>query len=495
MRLNSYIGLLKENKAAIMHLWISNEGVTKILKHYKIKKEFFIKRFAFEIFDYYISILEEKNSIGDCPAIDDLLEYLSGKNIGLDELFVICAGFKNALIEFVYNQDIHSYELQKEIIFIYEKNFESVAKKYTRSLIEVSNRLAVSDHLINENIIMSTTDIDGIITSVSDAFCEISGYTKEELIGRSHSIIRHPDTSKELFDDLWETIKSGKIWYGEIKNLSKEGRSYWVEATISPEYDKSGKIIGYSAIRHDITYKKESQTQQDIIIEQSKATAMGEMISMIAHQWRQPLQAIAILIQKLPLEKLIDGNISDETLNTVVDSVEKKLSYMSKTIEDFRSFFNPNKEKETIYASEFVEKIRDMMAYSFKVDNINFTIKYENDLKIDIHINEITQVFLNIINNAKEAFDQKNMEIKNINLEFYQQNDNIVFEIADNAGGIPNGIIKKIFEPYFSTKKNKNGTGLGLYMSKTIIEKTGHGILSVSNTENGACFRIVLPVK
>ena len=110
---------------------------------------------------------------------------------------------------------------------------------------------------------------------------------------------------------------------------------------------------------------------------------------------------------KASLEKLIDGNISDETLNTVVDAVEDKLAFMSKTIEDFRSFFNPNKEKETIYASELVEKVRDMTAYTFKVDNINFSIKYENDLKIDIHLNEITQVFLNILNNAREAFEQK----------------------------------------------------------------------------------------
>ncbi len=495
MQLKSHIDLLKKHKVSIMHFWISNEGVVRILNKYGIKKEYFIKRFAFGIFDYYVAILEEKCDIGDCPVIEELLEYLSGKSVGLDELFVICAGFKNGLIDFVYESGIHSYELQKEIIYIYERNFEGVAKKYTRSLTEVSNKLAVSDHLINENIIMSTTDKEGIITSVSDAFCGISGYSKDELIGHPHSIVRHPDMPKELFDDLWETIKSGKVWYGEIKNLNKDGSTYWVDATISPEFDKAGNIIGYSGIRHDITYKKESQTQQDIIVEQSKATAMGEMISMIAHQWRQPLQAIAILIQKLPLEKLIDGNISDETLNTVVDAVEDKLAFMSKTIEDFRSFFNPNKEKETIYASELVEKVRDMTAYTFKVDNINFSIKYENDLKIDIHLNEITQVFLNILNNAREAFEQKNIEIKNINLEFYQQNDNIVFEIRDNAGGIPSTIIKKIFEPYFSTKKNKNGTGLGLYMSRTIVEKTGQGILTVNNTDNGACFRIVLPIK
>jgi len=216
---------------------------------------------------------------------------------------------------------------------------------------------------------------------------------------------------------------------------------------------------------------------------------------MLAHQWRQPLQAIAILIQKLPLEKIIDGEISDETVDNVVSSVDEQLAYMSKTIEDFRSFFNSTKDKEMIYAGALVDQARDFLAYSFKVDDINFKILSTENIEIKIHANEILQVFINILNNAREALIEKKIKDKNITIEYYQSKNNIIFEINDNAGGIPSIIMNKIFEPYFSTKQNKNGTGLGLYMSKTIVEKNGHGILGVQNTKDGASFKIVLPLK
>ncbi|MEA3553831.1 MAG: PAS domain S-box protein [Campylobacterota bacterium] len=492
--LKKNLALLKESKINIMQSWISNEDVLKVLTKYDISKEVFIKDYAFGIFEYYIGILENSFLTGDCPVIDNLLNFLKEKDIGTDELFVICAGFKNALIEFIYVNDINSLEIQKDIIYIYEKNFEGVLKKYNQTILEVNKSLVVSNHLIDENIIMSTTNKKGIITAVSTAFCEISGYSKDELIGKPHNMVRHPDMPKEIFEDMWQTISSGKVWRGEVKNLRKDGNIYWVDVTVAPEYNEDNNHTGYSTIRHDITYKKEAATQQDIIVEQAKSTALGEMISMLAHQWRQPLQAIAILIQKLPLEKLIDGDISDKTLDDVVISVDKQLSYMSKTIEDFRSFFNPAKDKEKIFASALVDQARDFLAYSFKVDDIHFKIISDKDIEINVHTNEILQVFINILNNAREILVEKNKDDRNITIEYYKSKENIIFEINDNAGGIPSIIMNKIFEPYFSTKQNKNGTGLGLYMSKTIVEKNGHGILCVQNTDIGASFKIVLPI-
>ena len=492
--LKKNLNILKESKINIMQSWISNEDVLRVLNKYDITKEIFIKDYAFGIFDYYIGILEERFEIGDCPVINDFLSFLKDRDIGTDELFVICGGFKNALIEFMYKNNINSLEIQKEIIYVYERNFEGVLKKYSQTILEMNKNLIISNHLIDDNIIMSTTDLKGVITAVSTAFSEISGYSKDELIGQPHSMVRHPDMPKEIFEDMWNTISSGKTWRGEVKNLRKDGNIYWVDATIAAEYDENNNHIGYSAIRHDITYKKEVATQQDIIVEQAKSTALGEMISMLAHQWRQPLQAIAILIQKLPLEKLIDGEISDDTLEDVVASIDKQLSYMSKTIEDFRSFFNPTKDKEKIFASVLVDQARDFLAYSFKVDDINFKIISKEDIEIKVHTNEILQVFINILNNAREILIEKNKEDRNITIEYYKSKDNIIFEINDNAGGIPSIIMNKIFEPYFSTKQNKNGTGLGLYMSKTIVEKNGHGILGVQNTDIGASFKIVLPI-
>ncbi|MBD3840525.1 MAG: PAS domain S-box protein [Campylobacterales bacterium] len=495
MNTQDYLPSLISSKTAIIRDWISNKKVIETLNKHNISIEYFVKNYGFGVFDHFVAILKNETPTGDCPVIENMLGFFKEQNIATDSLYVICSGFKNALLHFTFTNNLNTWDIQQHLIDTFEANFEGVLAKYTQTIQDVSSSLKISNHLIDENIIMSTTDIHGIITSASSAFEHISGYSKGELIGSSHSILRHSDMPKELFEDMWRTLSSNNTWHGEIKNKKKDGGFYWVEATISPEFDKSGNKIGYSAIRHDITYKKEVATQQDIIVEQSKATAMGEMISMIAHQWRQPLQAIAILIQKLSLEKLIDGAISDETLDNVVYSIDQQLAYMSKTIEDFRSFFSPTKDKNKIYASALVEQARDFLAYTFKVDEIKFHVHANEDIQINVHTNEILQVFINILNNAREALVEKRQSDRKININYYRSNSNIIFEINDNAGGIPSIIINKIFEPYFSTKKNKNGTGLGLYMSKTIVEKNGHGILGVQNTNEGASFKIVLPIE
>jgi len=494
LSLRKQVQKLIGGKVEIIKYWIKNKEVRKVLKSHYIDKEFFLKNYAFGIIDYYFEVILHKKQIGDCPVMGKLLRYLKGKDIKCDELFIICNGFRNAIIEYAFDLDIVSREIEIELNYIFERNFTGVLQRYATNVQEVENKLGKSLDIVDKYIIRSRTDPNGIITYVSDAFCKISGYTKEELIGHSHNIIRHPDMPSSVFENMWKTIQSGKVWHGEVQNLKKDGGFYWVDATIEPILDK-GKIIAYDAIRQDITDKKAVQRQQSVIVEQSKSAAMGEMISMIAHQWRQPLQAVSILIQKLPLTKMIDGEISDEVLDQVVDDIGMQLEYMSKTIDDFRDFFKPERNKEFIMVSKLIDRAKDFLSYMLKIDSINLKINEIEDANISIHINEVVQVLINIIKNARDAMIDNNIENREIEIRYSKTSEYVVIEIEDNAGGIPKDIMGKIFEPYFSTKTNKNGTGLGLYMGKTIIEQHSNGIISVRNSDKGAVFKIELPLK
>jgi len=256
-----------------------------------------------------------------------------------------------------------------------------------------------------------------------------------------------------------------------------------------------GNIINFDTISQDITSKKVIESQQNLLIEQSKHAAMGEMISMIAHQWRQPLQAVSILVQKLALTKMIDDEITDELLDSVVDDVSKQLQYMSKTIDDFRDFFKPNRSKEQIDISIVLNKSLDFLGYLLKANSIKLNMKNDMQIKVFVYVNEIVQAIINIIKNSCDALNEKDIEEKIINISTSKEDNYIIITIEDNAGGIPDNVKGRIFEPYFSTKTNKNGTGLGLYMCKTIIEQHSKGMISVSNTDIGAKFTIKLPVE
>jgi PAS domain S-box-containing protein len=348
--------------------------------------------------------------------------------------------------------------------------------------------------MLDKYIIMSRTDAKGIITRVSEAFCQISGYRKEELIGNTHNILRDPDVHNEFYEHMWRVLKSGRVWKGELKNRNKKGEVYWVYATIEPHFNDEGEILYYDAIRQDITLKKEVEEQHHLLIEQSKYITMSEVISMIAHQWRQPLQAVAILIQKLPITKMIEGEITNELLDQTVEDVSLQLNYMSNTIDDFREFFKPSEKKTVVQLSDVVNKSISFLSYMFNANSIVLNIERKEDTQIILYDREVIQVLINIMKNAKDILQKKHINKKQLYIRYYAKKNRAIIEIEDNAGGIPLDIINRIFEPYFSTKENKNGTGLGLYMSKMIIEEHSLGHLSVKNAKEGALFKIELPL-
>jgi PAS domain S-box-containing protein len=495
MQLKEQINNLKKNKLAIIRYWINKEDIILILNTRKIDKELFIKRYAFGLLDYFIDLINENINIGASLSMNDFLNYLKKQNVKVEELYILSKGFKNALIEYLTMLNIYNLELASDINTLFERLFTNFLENYNKSAKDIEKALSKSADIVDKQVILSRTDSKGKILKVSSAFCKINGYKNSELVGQNLNILKHNDTPNELVDDLWETIKSGKVWVGELKNIKKNGEFYWVETTIYPNFDNMDKIVSFDSISQDITSKKVIESQQNLLIEQSKHAAMGEMISMIAHQWRQPLQTVSILVQKLPLTKMMDGKITDDLLDSVVKDVGLQLQYMSKTIDDFRDFFKPNRTKEIIDISIIIDKSVNFLGYLLKANSIKLNIKNDMKYEIYVYLNEIVQAIINIIKNACDALIENDIQDKILNIETIKDDDYINIIIEDNAGGIPDNVIGKIFEPYFSTKTNKNGTGLGLYMCKTLIEQHSNGLISVENTNIGAKFTIKLPLE
>ena len=223
------------------------------------------------------------------------------------------------------------------------------------------------------------------------------------------------------------------------------------------------------------------------IISQSKLAAMGEMIGNIAHQWRQPLNALGLIQQKMQLfhER---GALDDEKFISNINQSMKHIESMSETIDDFRNFINPNKEKEKFSIEDTINKAFSMVKSSFKDNNIGFTLVVIDDgLMLDGYQNELSQVVLNLLNNAKDVLMAKGNDDAHVVINIQKDNNAIIIRCCDNGDGVSSEVLPRIFEPYFTTKGTK-GTGLGLYMSKMIVEENMNGNLSVSNTDDGACF-------
>jgi len=236
---------------------------------------------------------------------------------------------------------------------------------------------------------------------------------------------------------------------------------------------------------------KELRQKDHILIQQSRQAAMGEMIGNIAHQWRQPLTAVGAIVQSYE-DAYEDGVLDMEYIEKHTDLIMDILTQMSRTIDDFRYFFRPNKIKSKFNIKNVLLKTMKFLESSFKFNNINLTLDLAEDCELEGFPNEYSQVILVILSNAKDALLEREIKDKKIDISLKKFKNKTVLRITDNAGGIKKDILPKVFDPYFTTKEQGKGTGVGLYMSKTIVETNMSGKFTCKNVAGGAEFKVVI---
>ena len=406
------------------------------------------------------------------------------------------------------------------------KRIERLNNKLDKKVEQRTAQLKDSLRIIDKYIIRSVTDTDGMILKVSDAFCKVSQYSKEELIGQNHSLIRHPDMPNSLFENMWKTIKSGKKWDGKVKNRAKDGSAYWVESHVEPNF-VNDKIVSYTAVRIKISNKvkleelnkslekrieeevQKSTEQLELIQKEQlrsvKLSSIGALAAGITHEINTPLtyikgnfELMKYDIEDLPKNELRDRIISDadtimdglNRISNIVESMKEVAQTSSETIENVNIYatlmtaltlsFNNSKQVSRIYLND------ELFDISHNKEKLMFNALGQKQ--------RIEQLWIIIISNAlDELVKIDDYENRRLDIKIGKINNKIVVDFLDNAGGIKEEIIDKIFEPFVSNKE-RGGIGIGLNVAKKIVDEHG-GKITATNIKNGAHFKIELYIE
>ncbi len=406
-----------------------------------------------------------------------------------------------------------------------KKSFVAVINSLEDKL-KIENALGRFEHIFNfTSVGFLIVDNERKIVDINKKLYQMFGYhNKDELIGQSARILHIDDTHyKDYGDKVFSKAIINKMIRVEFEFKKQNGDKFWCEVSgalmnkdtklknsgiLWAAIDISDKVMAEQIIikqndklqdlNKNLNLKVETQIQilreQDkILVQQSKMAAMGEMMDAVTHQWKQPLSIIKLSsseISYMNAEKLLD----DEYIDEVSHRIENQVDHLVETIDEFRGFFRPKTDVEKVC----VKTVFDSALLLLKDEIIKNTIDviFIGDVTIEANLipNEFKHVLINLINNAKDEFISNNIKSRKILCELEQNDKKVIFKISDNAGGIPEEIIDDIFKANVSTKEDDKGTGIGLYMTKNIIEKIG-GVIEASNIKDGACFRLELPCK
>jgi len=291
------------------------------------------------------------------------------------------------------------------------------------------------------------------------------------------------NNNSELLKRLDEAISSEELDRSVIQDILKQSKKRIKRFdTIVKQADKQ-----LSEQVHRLENEFELRINHErILAQQAKLAAMGEMMDAVAHQWKQPLNAISMLTDIL-VSEYKDGDVDEAYLEEYRETLWKQLDHLLNTLDEFRSFFRPNKEKAAFNLAKSIDSILLLIKDEFIGKAITFNVEGDESIELYGVENEFKHIVLNILNNAKDAFIENEIKPRIIKISFYQKEGNSIMEICDNAGGIPDTVIDNIFKANVTTKAEGKGTGIGLYMSSQIAEKMD-ARLEVHNKEAGACF-------
>jgi len=276
-------------------------------------------------------------------------------------------------------------------------------------------------------------------------------------------------------------------YHRKLKSFNKE-----LESLVHEKTRALREINEY--LEETVAQKVDELIKKDeILTVQSKQAVMGEMISMIAHQWRQPLNMITLNISNLQIKQMMGAKIEGEILNTSLDKINETIVYLSETVDDFKTYFHPDKERAVVEIDELLKRAINFVHPRIKIAGIKIDITKVSSIKLLVYPNELIQVLLNVLNNAVDAYANVNKKDKIIEIYAQKLDTELFIYVKDSAGGIKQEYIQRLFEPYFSTK-GKNGTGLGLYMSQMIIEKQFGGKIDLTVDGDSTTFIIVIPI-
>ncbi len=406
---------------------------------------------------------------------------------------------------------------------------------------DVSNLIATKDTLglifqalEQTSAAVIITDAHGLILYANIKFKQLYEYEDADIIGQNPRILKSGLSDQKIYEDMWATILKGEPYNCELINKTKSGTLKWVLLSISPIKNKDGFITHFVAVSEDIGFQKrleselrgakkeleninealekevedrtaelrlsnmllkaqieerkkieaEKEQKEKLLAQQSKFASLGEMINMIAHQWRQPLTAISTATINIKTKQEL-GILNDVTLNSILDNILFQTQKMSSTINDFLNFFKPSREKEYFKIQTAGKEVIKLIGAQLEARGIKLDITSECNEQIYGFKNELEQVFINVLSNARDAFEGNTGDNKLITVWCGELNGKVVVEISDNAGGVDEAILERVFEPYFTTKGPDKGTGIGLYMSKTILQKSFGGDMKIENIYDG----------
>lgn len=352
----------------------------------------------------------------------------------------------------------------------------------------------------------------------NEAATKIFGYSKDEVIGKNLHHLLAPNKYKEHYErglkDFFKTGEGDIVGKTiELDAMSKHRDSFPIELTISSvKIDGSWCAVGIvrdiserkkiDEELKDLNFELQKKIEEEIekkeernhaLLQHSRLVAMGEMINSIAHHWRQPISAIGLIFYKLELAKE-SGKLDDKMFFESTSQGSALVEQMSKVIDDFRGFFKPNSEKKKFFLYESLDMAVHIIRAAVLEEDIDIKIEGDANIPLCGYPNELAQVFINIMTNAKDAISEKKEKRGSLKVLISHDDERVSIEFQDSGGGIADDVLNRVFEPYFTTKEQGYGTGIGLYMSMQIITKNMNGNLSVKNIDNGACFTIELPI-